>query len=91
MHVCFYSPMSDDEMESAAPVSSNPETTVEFPKYIRSLRLSSDKLKKLGLRKGANEARFSITTKFQVCKISHLDVLYSHMHNLVYCVLCCTF
>ncbi|KAK6108166.1 LNS2 (Lipin/Ned1/Smp2) family protein [Brugia pahangi] len=58
-------PMSDDEMESAAPVSSNPETTVEFPKYIRSLRLSSDKLKKLGLQEGANEARFSITTKFQ--------------------------
>ncbi|CAG9536312.1 unnamed protein product [Cercopithifilaria johnstoni] len=58
-------PMSDEEAESAIPLSSGPETTVQFPKYIRSLRLSSDKLKKLGLRKGANEARFSITTKFQ--------------------------
>lgn len=61
--------MSDEELESATtPVPSSPETTEQFPKYIRSLRLSSDKLKKLGLRKGANEARFSITTKFQVCR-----------------------
>ncbi|KAM3717303.1 Phosphatidate phosphatase LPIN3 [Dirofilaria immitis] len=58
-------PMSDEEAENTVLMSSNPETTVEFPKYIRSLRLSSDKLKKLGLRKGANEAKFSITTKFQ--------------------------
>ncbi|EFO19745.1 lipin 3 [Loa loa] len=58
-------PMSDEEAESAVPALSGAETTIEFPKYIRSLRLSSDKLKKLGLRKGANEARFSITTKFQ--------------------------
>ncbi|OZC09745.1 hypothetical protein X798_03148 [Onchocerca flexuosa] len=58
-------PMSDEEAESTALTPSDPETTVEFPKYIRSLRLPSDKLKKLGLRKGANEARFSITTKFQ--------------------------
>ncbi|VBB32672.1 unnamed protein product [Acanthocheilonema viteae] len=57
--------MSDEEAESATPVPSGAETTAQFPKYIRSLRLSSDKLKKLGLRKGANEARFSITTKFQ--------------------------
>lgn len=59
--------MSDEEAGSTTPASSGTETTVQFPKYIRSLRLSSDKLKKLGLRKGANEARFSITTKFQVC------------------------
>lgn len=33
--------------------------------YIRSLRLSSDELKSLQLRYGSNEARFSVTTKFQ--------------------------
>ncbi|VDK70151.1 unnamed protein product [Litomosoides sigmodontis] len=58
-------PMSDEEAGSITPAPSGTETAVQFPKYIRSLRLSSDKLKKLGLRKGANEARFSITTKFQ--------------------------
>lgn len=69
--------MSDEETEGAAPVPSGPETTVQFPKYIRSLRLPSDKLKKLGLRKGANEARFSITTKFQVCKTSDFIIFKS--------------
>ncbi|CAJ0960871.1 unnamed protein product, partial [Mesorhabditis belari] len=34
-------------------------------KYYRSLRLSSDKLKQLGLEMGVNDVRFSITTKFQ--------------------------
>lgn len=34
--------------------------------YFRSLRLSSDKLKSLGLRYGANECRFTITTMYQV-------------------------
>jgi phosphatidate phosphatase PAH1 len=34
--------------------------------YYRSLRLSSEKLKELGLQYGANEARFSVTTKLQV-------------------------
>uniref|UniRef100_A0AC34F8H7 LNS2/PITP domain-containing protein n=1 Tax=Panagrolaimus sp. ES5 TaxID=591445 RepID=A0AC34F8H7_9BILA len=33
--------------------------------YIRSLRLSSDELKSLQLQYGSNEARFSVTTKFQ--------------------------
>lgn len=37
----------------------------EGKRYYRSLRLSSDKLKSLGLARGANEVRFSITTKFQ--------------------------
>lgn len=60
--------MSDEETENAVPVQSGTNTAVEFPKYIRSLRLSSEKLKKLGLHRGANEARFSITTKFQVRK-----------------------
>lgn len=35
------------------------------PQYMQSLRLSSEKLKSLGLVLGANELRFSITTKFQ--------------------------
>nr|CAD2157946.1 unnamed protein product [Meloidogyne enterolobii] len=34
-------------------------------KYKRSLRLSSDQLKLLNLEYGSNDARFSITTKFQ--------------------------
>ncbi|CAI4227076.1 unnamed protein product [Auanema sp. JU1783] len=33
--------------------------------YIRSLRLSSDRLMSLGLVRGANECRFSITTRIQ--------------------------
>ena len=45
---------------------SDDETSIEKTKYIRSLRLSSDELKSLELQYGANEARFSITTKFQV-------------------------
>ncbi|CAI2354951.1 unnamed protein product [Caenorhabditis sp. 36 PRJEB53466] len=35
------------------------------PQYMQSLRLSSEKLRSLGLVLGANELRFSITTKFQ--------------------------
>uniref|UniRef100_A0A914UJ74 LNS2/PITP domain-containing protein n=1 Tax=Plectus sambesii TaxID=2011161 RepID=A0A914UJ74_9BILA len=34
-------------------------------RFMRSLRLPSDALKALGLRKGMNEVRFSVTTKFQ--------------------------
>jgi len=43
---------------------SDDESSVKT-KYIRSLRLSSDELRSLGLEYGPNEARFSITTKFQ--------------------------
>ncbi|VDM97822.1 unnamed protein product [Thelazia callipaeda] len=70
--------MSDEEADNAEPCQRNAstggisksagvvsESTGGVSKYIRSLRLSSNKLKKLGLRLGANEARFSITTKFQ--------------------------
>lgn len=47
-------PLSEDEMDE------------NFrPQYMQSLRLSSEKLKSLGLVLGANELRFSITTKFQ--------------------------
>lgn len=35
-------------------------------RYKRTLRLPSDKLKALRLEYGSNDARFSITTKFQV-------------------------
>lgn len=35
-------------------------------RYVRTLRLPSDQLKALQLEYGSNEARFSITTKFQV-------------------------
>ncbi|CAA16154.2 LNS2/PITP domain-containing protein [Caenorhabditis elegans] len=47
-------PLSEDELDD------------NFrPQYMQSLRLSSEKLKSLGLVFGANELRFSITTKFQ--------------------------
>ncbi|KAI1719796.1 LNS2 (Lipin/Ned1/Smp2) domain-containing protein [Ditylenchus destructor] len=48
--------LSDDELASIELVSAE---------YKRSLRLSSDQLQSLGLHYGSNEARFSITTKFQ--------------------------
>ncbi|KAE9548995.1 hypothetical protein FO519_007787 [Halicephalobus sp. NKZ332] len=44
---------------------SDDEPSMGRTKYIRSLRLSSDELKSLELEYGPNEARFSITTKFQ--------------------------
>ncbi|VDO48192.1 unnamed protein product [Haemonchus placei] len=50
-------PLSEDELDEPRPSSR--------PSYMLSLRLSSEKLKSLGLVHGANECRFSITTKFQ--------------------------
>ncbi|XGW03077.1 hypothetical protein V3C99_014798 [Haemonchus contortus] len=50
-------PLSEDELDEPRPSSR--------PSYMLSLRLSSEKLKSLGLVYGANECRFSITTKFQ--------------------------
>ncbi|KAH7700058.1 lipin 3 [Aphelenchoides avenae] len=44
------------------------EETVQLPtgrRFKRSLRLSSERLKRFGLRYGSNEVRFSVTTKFQ--------------------------
>lgn len=55
---CF-SPLNE---EDDAPLPDDSE-----PRFIRSLRLDSKKLRELGLTHGANECRFSITTKFQVC------------------------
>uniref|UniRef100_A0A0K0DDA4 LNS2 domain-containing protein n=1 Tax=Angiostrongylus cantonensis TaxID=6313 RepID=A0A0K0DDA4_ANGCA len=46
-------PLSEDEFEDSS------------RSYMLSLRLSSEKLRSLGLVYGANECRFSITTKFQ--------------------------
>uniref|UniRef100_A0A915DRG5 LNS2/PITP domain-containing protein n=1 Tax=Ditylenchus dipsaci TaxID=166011 RepID=A0A915DRG5_9BILA len=48
--------LSDEEIASIEMVTAE---------YKRSLRLSSDQLKSLRLQYGSNEARFSITTKFQ--------------------------
>ncbi|CAB3397770.1 unnamed protein product [Caenorhabditis bovis] len=48
--------LSEDELE---------EKIQNGQKYMQSLRLSSDKLKSLNLVHGANECRFSITTKYQ--------------------------
>ncbi|VDN26733.1 unnamed protein product [Cylicostephanus goldi] len=60
-------PLSEDEIEDVK------EKDAELrPAYMLSLRLSSEKLKALGLVYGANECRFSITTKFQVCGLYYL-------------------
>lgn len=52
-------PLSEDEFDDVRP------TKESRPAYMLSLRLSSEKLRSLGLVYGANECRFSITTKFQ--------------------------
>lgn len=51
-------PLSEDEIPVECPVKRT--------KHVRSLRLESKELKTLRLQYGCNEARFSITTKFQV-------------------------
>ncbi|CAJ0582471.1 unnamed protein product, partial [Mesorhabditis spiculigera] len=51
-------PFSDEENDDK-------ELVEDGKRYFRSLRLSSDKLKTLGLEMGVNDVRFSITTKFQ--------------------------
>ncbi|XP_053310150.1 phosphatidate phosphatase LPIN3 isoform X1 [Spea bombifrons] len=40
-------------------------TTAQRPQYQRSLRLTSEQIKRLNLRNGANEVVFSVCTKFQ--------------------------
>lgn len=60
IRTAFSSPLSEDELDELRP------STDSRPSYMLSLRISSDKLKSLGLLYGANECRFSITTKFQV-------------------------
>lgn len=52
-------PLSEDELDDVHP------TAKSRPSYVLSLRLNSEKLRSLGLVYGANECRFSITTKFQ--------------------------
>ncbi|VDP09080.1 unnamed protein product [Heligmosomoides polygyrus] len=59
IRTAFSSPLSEDELDELRP------STDSRPSYMLSLRISSDKLKSLGLLYGANECRFSITTKFQ--------------------------
>ncbi|GMT10956.1 hypothetical protein PFISCL1PPCAC_2253 [Pristionchus fissidentatus] len=52
--------------------------------YFRSLRLSSERLKTLGLQWGANECRFSITTKFQGTTWCACNIyLYKHTERIV--------
>uniref|UniRef100_A0A914DVS8 LNS2/PITP domain-containing protein n=1 Tax=Acrobeloides nanus TaxID=290746 RepID=A0A914DVS8_9BILA len=57
----FGNPLSDDEIHVDIP---HP-CPVKKTKFLKSLRLDNDQLKSLGLQYGCNEARFSITTKFQ--------------------------
>lgn len=64
--VANFSKMSDEEAEALPASTSQGGATEPARTYIRSLRLSSEKLKQLPLKRGTNEARFSITTKFQV-------------------------
>ncbi|CAM4626977.1 unnamed protein product [Lepidochelys olivacea] len=57
-------PSSSDE--SISPVS-RPDATVQkfLPTYKKSLRLSSDQIKRLNLQDGPNEVVFSVTTQYQ--------------------------
>ncbi|VDK58289.1 unnamed protein product [Anisakis simplex] len=85
LHFC--SAMSDEETNipgTSSPPHTEDVTQQQSPTYIRSLRLPSEKLKKLPLKKGANEARFSITTKFQgTCWCSCHIYLYRWSEQLV--------
>uniref|UniRef100_A0A8C0J6P2 phosphatidate phosphatase n=1 Tax=Chelonoidis abingdonii TaxID=106734 RepID=A0A8C0J6P2_CHEAB len=57
---------SSSSDESISPVS-RPDATVQkfLPTYKKSLRLSSDQIKKLNLQNGPNEVVFSVTTQYQ--------------------------
>uniref|UniRef100_A0A914P1M0 LNS2/PITP domain-containing protein n=1 Tax=Panagrolaimus davidi TaxID=227884 RepID=A0A914P1M0_9BILA len=56
---------SGNSTSDASIVSEEEPVPMAQTSYIRSLRLSSDELKSLQLQYGSNEARFSVTTKFQ--------------------------
>lgn len=56
---------SGNSTSDASYISDEEPVEVTRTQYIRSLRLSSDELKALHLQYGSNEARFSVTTKFQ--------------------------
>lgn len=76
-------PMSEDEdvTQGSEEVLRDENTGM---RYFRSLRLSSDRLKKLGLQWGANECRFSITTKFQGTTWCACNIyLYKHNEKIV--------
>lgn len=77
-------PMSDEEAEASTSAPGSLHLDRPKSKYIRSLKLSSERLKKLGLRRGPNEARFSITTKFQgTCWCSCHIYLYKWYDRIV--------
>uniref|UniRef100_A0A0N5AHA1 LNS2 domain-containing protein n=1 Tax=Syphacia muris TaxID=451379 RepID=A0A0N5AHA1_9BILA len=63
--VVVFRSATENDADTTIITETDMNQTKEKHIYKRSLRLSSEKLKKLGLRRGANEARFSITTKFQ--------------------------
>uniref|UniRef100_F1KVC6 Phosphatidate phosphatase LPIN3 n=1 Tax=Ascaris suum TaxID=6253 RepID=F1KVC6_ASCSU len=76
--------MSDEEAEALPASTSQGGATEPARTYIRSLRLSSEKLKQLPLKRGTNEARFSITTKFQgTCWCSCHIYLYRWSEQIV--------
>ena len=61
-----------------------PSVPMTRTSYIRSLRLSSDELKALQLQYGSNEARFSVTTKFQGTSWCSCHIyLFKHSEKIV--------
>jgi hypothetical protein len=58
------STLSSDTDSEIAGYTANKQQS-EDRRYRKTLRLTSDQLKRLNLREGRNEARFSVTTKYQ--------------------------
>ncbi|KFO30218.1 Phosphatidate phosphatase LPIN3 [Fukomys damarensis] len=63
-------PSSDDDDAPDSPVileapSPSPSTPAYIPTYKKSLRLSSDQIRRLNLHEGANDVVFSVTTQYQ--------------------------
>ena len=76
----------EDSVDSEASMDEEPEDTVPQVKtsYIRSLRLSSDELKILQLKHGSNEARFSVTSKYQGTSWCQCQIyLFKHSEKVV--------
>ncbi|KAI7858732.1 Lipin/Ned1/Smp2-domain-containing protein [Circinella umbellata] len=56
---------SQTEQQLEQNLSTLPSTALPHKNYAKTLRLTSDQLKSLGLKKGANTVSFSVTTEYQ--------------------------
>ncbi|KAG2220762.1 hypothetical protein INT45_012255 [Circinella minor] len=56
---------SQTEQQLKQHLSALPSTALPHKNYAKTLRLTSDQLKSLGLKKGANTVSFSVTTEYQ--------------------------